>query len=45
LMSGADSSLPAVIFLYTSTVAVVIFLTVYWLVNLWFNRTGKIPQT
>jgi predicted ferric reductase len=45
LLSGADSSLPAVIFLYISTVAVVIFLTVYWLVNLWFNRTGKIPQT
>jgi len=45
LLSGADSSLPAVIFLYISTVAVVIFLTVYWLVNLWFNRTGKVPQT
>jgi len=45
LVSGADSSLPAVIFLYISTVAVVIFLTVYWVVNLWFNRTGKIPQT
>ena len=44
LMSGADSSLPAVIFMYISTSAVVVFLTVYWLVRLWVNRREKTSQ-
>lgn len=40
-MSGTDSSLPIVQLIYLSTVAVIIFLTVYWLVRAWMNR----PQT
>lgn len=44
LMSGADSSLPVVILLYILTLAVVIFLTVYWLVRLWVNRQAKVPN-
>jgi len=41
LFSGADSSLPAVLLLYISTFAVVVFLTVYWLVSLWVHRPEK----
>lgn len=38
LMSGADSSLPAVLLMYVGTSAVVVFLTVYWLARVWVNR-------
>lgn len=44
LMSGADSSLPAVLVIYVGTFLVVIFLTVYWLVRALTNRMDKIPQ-
>jgi sulfoxide reductase heme-binding subunit YedZ len=39
VMSGTDSSLPAVSLLYLGTSAVVVFLTVYWLVRLWVSRS------
>ena len=44
LMSGTDSSLPVVILLYVGTSAVVVFLTVYWLVRAWDNRPVKVTQ-
>ncbi|MFL7894187.1 MAG: hypothetical protein ACK2UM_02530 [Anaerolineales bacterium] len=44
LMSGADSSLPAVLAIYLGTFLVVIFLTVYWLVRALINRSDKVPQ-
>jgi methionine sulfoxide reductase heme-binding subunit len=40
LMAGTDSSLTAMRLLYMSTSAVVVFLTVYWLVKLWVSRSG-----
>jgi sulfoxide reductase heme-binding subunit YedZ len=47
VMSGTDSSLPAVSLLYLGTSAVVVFLTVYWLVRLWVSRsvTSQPPPT
>jgi predicted ferric reductase len=45
LMSGADSSLPVVLLLYIGTIAVVLFMTVFWLVKLWLNRPVKLTQT
>ena len=44
LMSGTDSSLPALSLLYLGTSAVVVFLTVYWLVRLWVHRKSKTPE-
>jgi len=44
LLSGTDSSLPVVILLYVSTSAVVVFLTVYWLVRLGVSRAEKLPE-
>jgi predicted ferric reductase len=43
LMSGTDSSLPALSLLYLVTSAVVVFLTVFWLIKLWVNRSSKLP--
>jgi sulfoxide reductase heme-binding subunit YedZ len=40
-LSGTDSSLPAVMFIYFFTVSVVIFLTVYWVVKAWINRSAE----
>ena len=40
-LSGTDSSLPAVMFIYFFTVSVVIFLTVYWVVKAWLNRSAE----
>jgi len=45
LMAGTDSSLTALSLLYLVTSAVVVFLTVYWLVRLWVSRTLKTPGT
>lgn len=44
LMSGADSSLPAVLLIYLGTFLVVVFLTVYWLTRALINRPDKVPQ-
>ncbi|MFN2158374.1 MAG: ferric reductase-like transmembrane domain-containing protein [Anaerolineales bacterium] len=39
-MSGTDSSLPAVMFIYIATFSIVIYFTVYWLVNQLVFRQG-----
>lgn len=44
LLSGTDSSLPVVLLMYIGTTAVVVFLTVYWLVRAWLSRPQKLPQ-
>lgn len=44
LMSGTDSSLPAVMLIYLSTFAVVVGLTVYWLGRSWVNRAEVVTQ-
>ena len=44
LLSGTDSSLPVVMLIYIGTSSVVIFLTVYWLIRAWVNRTAKTTQ-
>lgn len=45
LMSGTDSSLPAILLIYIGTFSVVIFLTVYWLVSAWIAHSGiAIPK-
>lgn len=41
LFSGTDSSLPSVLVLYISTFAVVLFLSVYWLVSTWVNNSKR----
>jgi methionine sulfoxide reductase heme-binding subunit len=40
LMSGTDSSLPSVIFLYAGTFLITVFLTAYW----WFTKRQKDRQ-
>lgn len=44
IFSGTDSSLPVMMVLYIGTFAVVLFLTVYWLVRLWVGRSNKVSQ-
>lgn len=44
LLSGTDLSLPVILLLYIVTFAVVVFLTVYWLVRAWVNRPAKVTQ-
>jgi len=39
-MAGTDSSLPAIQLMYAFTFLVVVFLTVYWLVGLAWNKAG-----
>lgn len=45
LLSGTDSSLPVVIFIYISTASMVVFLTVYWLIGAWVNRSAEVRYT